>query len=98
MTGSDTASNALFGGVQVVAANHTGIPANLLAAANASGGVLGKMISPQHLAIAAAAVAIAGQEGALFRKLAGWSIVLLLVVCALVFLQSTSALDWMVVR
>jgi lactate permease len=96
VTGSDTASNALFGGVQVVAANDLGIPANLLAAANASGGVLGKMLSPQHLAIAAAAVAIAGQEGALFRKVAGWSIVLLLAICALVYLQSTPALDWMV--
>jgi lactate permease len=98
VTGSDTASNALFGSVQVVAANHLGIPANLLAAANASGGVLGKMVSAQHLAIAAAAVAIAGQEGALFRKVAGWSIVLLLVVCVLVYLQSTSALEWMVER
>jgi lactate permease len=54
------------------------------------------MISAQHLAIAAAAVGIAGHEGALFRTIAGWSIVLLLVVCALVYLQSTSALDWMV--
>ena len=98
VTGSDTASNALFGGVQVAAANHTGIPATLLAAANASGGVLGKMISAQHLAIAAAAVGIAGHEGALFRKVAGWSIVLLLIVCALVYLQSTPALDWMVAR
>jgi lactate permease len=98
VTGSDTASNALFGGVQVVAASHTGIPADLVAAANASGGVLGKMISAQHLAIAAAAVGIAGHEGALFRKVAGWSIVLLLIVCALVYLQSTSALDWMVAR
>jgi lactate permease len=98
VTGSDTASNALFGGVQVVAASHTGIPADLLAAANASGGVLGKMISAQHLAIAAAAVGIAGHEGALFRKVAGWSIVLLLVVCTLVYLQSTPALDWMVAR
>ena len=98
VTGSDTASNALFGGVQVAAANHTGIPATLLAAANASGGVLGKMISAQHLAIAAAAVGIAGHEGALFRKVVGWSIVLLLIVCALVYLQSTSALDWMVAR
>ena len=61
VTGSDTASNALFGGVQVAAANHIGMPATLLAAANASGGVLGKMISAQHLAIAAAAV---GHRGA----------------------------------
>ena len=98
VTGSDTASNALFGGVQVAAANETGISPKLLAAANASGGVLGKMMSAQHLAIAAAAVAIAGQEGALFRKVVGWGIVLLLLVCALVYLQSTWALDWMVVE
>ena len=47
------------------------------------------MTSAQHLAIAAAAVGIAGQVGALFRKVVGWSIVLLLFVCALVYLQST---------
>jgi lactate permease len=98
VTGSDTASNALFGGVQVAAANETGISPKLLAAANASGGVLGKMMSAQHLAIAAAAVAIAGQEGALFRKVVGWGIGLLLLVCALVYLQSTWVLDWMVVE
>ena len=98
VTGSDTSSNALFGAVQVAAAHHTGAPPELLAAANASGGVLGKMISAQHLAIAAAAVGLAGQEGVLLRKVAGWSIVLLLVVCALVYLQSTPPLDWMVPR
>ena len=97
VTGSDTASNALFGGVQVAAAKDIGISPNLLAAANASGGVLGKMISAQHLAIAAAAVGIAGQAGALFREVVGWSIVLLLIVCALVYLQSTWVLEWMVV-
>ena len=98
VTGSDTASNALFGGVQVAVASDTGISPMLLAAANASGGVVGKMISAQHLAIAAAAAGLAGQEGALFRKVVVWSIALLLVVCVLVYLQSTSALDWMVVR
>jgi lactate permease len=98
VTGSDTASNALFGGVQVAAAHRTGIDANLLAAANASGGVLGKTISAQHLAIAAAAVGIAGHEGALFRRVAGWSVALLLIVCVLVYLQSSSALGWMVAK
>jgi lactate permease len=98
VTGSDTSSNALFGAVQVAAATHTGISPQLLAAANASGGVLGKMISAQHLAIAAAAVGIGGSEGALLRKVVGWSIVLLVIVCALVYLQSTPALDWMVAR
>jgi lactate permease len=98
VTGSDTASNALFGAVQVAAANRTGTSPTLLAAANASGGVLGKMTSAQHLAIAAAAVGMAGHEGGLFRKVVGLGIALLLVVCALVYLQSTSALGWMVPR
>ena len=97
VTGSDTSSNALFGGVQVAAANDLGISPNLLSAANASGGVLGKMTSAQHLAIAAAAVGSAGQVGALFREVVGVSIVLLLIVCALVYLQSTWVLEWMVV-
>jgi lactate permease len=67
-----------------------------MAAANSSGGVLGKMISPQNLAIGAAAVGIIGREGDLFRKVVGWSIVLLLAMCVLVTLQSTAVLSWMV--
>ncbi len=98
VTGSDTSSNALFGALQVTAANENGISPTLLAAANSSGGVLGKMISPQNLAIGAAAVGLAGQEGDLFRKVVGWSIVLMLVMCAIVYLQSTAVLDWMVVK
>ena len=98
VTGSDTSSNALFGGLQVAAAKDAGMSPTLLAAANSSGGVLGKMISPQNLAIGAAAVAMAGQEGDLFRKVIGWSIVLMLAMCALVYLQSTAVLDWMVVK
>jgi lactate permease len=58
--------------------------------------VLGKMISPQNLAIAAAAVGLAGREGDIFRKVIGWSLLLLAVMCVLVWLQSTSVLDWMV--
>jgi lactate permease len=98
VTGSDTSSNALFGGLQVAAAKDAGVSPTLLAAANSSGGVLGKMISPQNLAIGAAAVGMAGQEGDLFRKVIGWSIVLMLAMCALVYLQSTAVLDWMVVK
>jgi lactate permease len=97
VTGSDTSSNALFGALQVTAANDAGLSPTLLAAANSSGGVLGKMISPQNLAIGAAAVAMAGQEGDLFRKVLGWSILLVLIMCILVYLQSTAVLDWMVV-
>jgi lactate permease len=98
VTGSDTASNALFGGVQVAAAHGTGISQVLLAAGNSSGGVFGKMSSAQHLAIGAAAVRLAGQEGVLFRKVVVWSIVAMLCMCALVYLQSTAALHWMVVK
>jgi lactate permease len=98
VTGSDTSSNALFGALQVTAANDAGLSPTLLAAANSSGGVLGKMISPQNLAIGAAAVGLAGSEGDLFRKVLGWSLVLILAMCVLVYLQSTAVLDWMVVK
>ncbi len=98
VTGSDTSSNALFGALQVTAANDAGLSPTLLAAANSSGGVLGKMISPQNLAIGAAAVGLAGNEGDLFRKVLGWSLVLILAMCVLVYLQSTAVLDWMVVK
>jgi lactate permease len=97
VTGSDTSSNSLFGLLQVTAAKNTGLNPTLLAAANSSGGVLGKMISPQNLAIGAAAVGMSGREGDLFRRVVLWSIVLILVMCLLVFLQSKSVLDWMVV-
>jgi lactate permease len=98
VTGSDTSSNALFGALQVTAAKDAGLDPTLLAAANSSGGVLGKMISPQNLAIGAAAVGMAGQEGDLFRKVLKWSVLLVLVMCVLVYLQSTAVLDWMVVK
>jgi lactate permease len=98
VTGSDTSSNALFGGLQVAAAKDAGISQTLLAAGNSSGGVLGKMISPQNLAIGAAAVGMAGQEGDLFRTVLKWSLLLILLMCALVYLQSTAVLDWMVVK
>ena len=96
VTGSDTSSNSLFGALQVAAAQDAGLSPTLMAAANSSGGVLGKMISPQNLAICAAAVGMAGQEGVIFRKVFGWSIGLLLLMCVLVYLQSTPVLSWMV--
>ncbi len=98
VTGSDTSSNALFGALQVTAAKDAGLSPTLLAAANSSGGVLGKMISPQNLAIGAAAVGLAGQEGDLFRKVLGWSLLLMILMCGIVYLQSTAVLDWMVVK
>jgi lactate permease len=88
VTGSDTSTNSLFGALQVAAAHKSGLSATLMAAGNSSGGVLAKMISPQNLAIGAAAVGLAGREGDIFRRVIGWSIVLVLLMAALVLLQS----------
>jgi lactate permease len=95
VSGSDTSANALFGALQVSAAHESGLPTELLAAANSSGGVLGKMISPQNLAIACAAVGLRGREGDLLRRVLPWSLALLLVMCLIVMLQSTAVLGWM---
>ncbi len=96
VTGSDTSANALFGALQVQTAAEAGLDPVLMAAANSSGGVLGKMVSPQNLAIAAAAVGMAGREGDIFRKVIAWSLVGLALMCVIVGLQSTPVLDWMV--
>jgi lactate permease len=95
VTGSDTSANALFATLQQTAAQKAGIDPHLLVAANTSGGVVGKMISPQNLTIAATAVGILGRESDLFRRTILWSIGLLLVLCVLVYLQSTPVLAWM---
>lgn len=95
VSGSDTSANALFGALQVSAARESGLSPELLAAANSSGGVLGKMISPQNLTIACAAVGLAGREGDLLRKVLPWSLGLLLVMCLVVMAQSTAVLGWM---
>ena len=95
VTGSDTSSNSLFGALQVQAARETGLGQALMAAANSSGGVLGKMVSPQNLAIAAAAVGMSGREGDIFRKMLKWSLGFLVFMCVLVYLQTTPVLEWM---
>ncbi|MEU6542553.1 L-lactate permease [Streptomyces sp. NPDC046859] len=95
VSGSDTSANALFGALQVTAARQSGLSPDLLAAANSSGGVLGKMISPQNLTIACAAVGLAGREGDLLRKVLPWSLGLLLVMCLIVVGQSSPVLGWM---
>jgi lactate permease len=95
VTGSDTSANALFATLQQTAAQKAGIDPHLLVAANTSGGVVGKMISPQNLTIAATAVGVHGRESDLFRRTILWSLGLLLVLCVLVYLQSTSVLGWM---
>jgi lactate permease len=96
VTGSDTSSNSLFGALQVTAANRAGLSQVLMAASNSSGGVLGKMISPQNLAIAAAAVGLNGREGDIFRRVIVWSLVFLVLLCALSGLQASPVLSWMV--
>ena len=73
VTGSDNSTNALFGHLQVVAAKETGLSPVLLAASNTTGGVLGKMLSPQSIAIGAAAVGLIGREGDVFRSVFGWA-------------------------
>jgi lactate permease len=95
VSGSDTSANALFGALQVTAATQTGLPADLLASANSSGGVLGKMISPQNLTIACVAANLRGEEGMLLRKVLPWSIGLLLVMCLIVVGQASPVLGWM---
>jgi lactate permease len=95
ITGSDTASNSLFGQLQVTAATATGLSPVLMAATNSSAGVLGKMLSLQNLAVASAAVGLPGSENQLFRKLLPWSLGLLVLITILVVLQST-VLSWMV--
>jgi lactate permease len=95
VTGSDTSANALFAKLQQTAGLKAGIDPNLLVAANTSGGVVGKLISPQNLAIAATAVNLDGQESVILRKVVGWSVALLVVLCTLAFLQSTPVLGWM---
>jgi lactate permease len=96
VTGSDTSANSLFGALQVTAANQAGLSDVLMAASNSSGGVLGKMISPQNLAIAAAAVGLDGKEGDIFRRVVLWSLGFLLLLCILSGLQASPVLSWMV--
>ncbi|WP_413333326.1 L-lactate permease [Brevibacterium sp. GP-SGM9] len=95
VTGSDTSANALFATLQQTAAENAGIDPLLLVGANSSGGVVGKMVSPQNLTIAATAVGLLGQESAIFRKVIWWSLAMLVLMCLLVGLQST-VLSWMV--
>lgn len=95
VTGSDTSANALFATLQQTAAQNIGIDPPLLVAANTSGGAIGKLISPQNLAIAATAVGLIGKESDILRRSMPWSLALLALLCLLVGLQSTPVLSWM---
>ena len=101
VTGSDTSANALFSKLQVAAAEnlqHAGVSGatpELMLAANTTGGVVGKMISPQSLAIAATSVDMEGKESDILKAVVPWSFAMLVVVCLLVFLQ-TNILSFLV--
>jgi len=88
LTGSDTSSNALFANLQKVTAQQIGLSPNLTVGANSSGGVLGKMISPQNLAVGTSATGLQGKEGDLLRLVLRWSIGLTIVMSILVVLQA----------
>lgn len=88
ITGSDTSANALFGKLQVVTAHQIGVDPVLTLAANSSGGVTAKMISPQSIAVATASVGLVGQESGLFRFAAKYSILFALVVSLITAAQA----------
>ncbi len=88
LTGSDTSSNALFCGMQGHTASQVGMPPELAVAANSSGGVTGKMISPQSISVATAATNMVGQEGDLFRFALPHSLAMTVVICVMTYLQS----------
>jgi lactate permease len=88
LTGSDTASNVLFGGLQRITAEQLGLSPILMAAANSSGGVMGKMIDAQSIVVAATATQWFGHEGSILRFVFKQSIVLAALVGLLVTLQA----------
>jgi lactate permease len=87
ITGSDTSANLLFGNLQKITALSVGMDPVLAIAANSSGGVTGKMISPQSIAVACAAVGLAGKESDLFRFTIKYSFFLVLIICVMTYLQ-----------
>lgn len=95
ITGSDTSSNLLFGNLQKVTATSLNMDPVLALAANTSGGVTGKMISPQSIAVACAAVGLAGKESDLFRFTVKHSVVLVVIIGIITYLQS-NVLSWMI--
>jgi lactate permease len=87
LSGSDTSGNALFGNLQVVAARQLNLNPVLFAATNSSGGVMGKMISPQNIATGVSVTNLKGHEGVVFARTFWHSIVLTLLLSALVAFQ-----------
>jgi lactate permease len=88
LTGSDTASNVLFGGLQKITAHQTGVSPVLMCAANSSGGVMGKMVDAQSIVVASTATNYYGHEGKILRYVLLHSIVLAVLMGLLVLLQA----------
>jgi lactate permease len=88
LTGSDTSSNALFCKLQASTADTLGVDPVVTVSANASGGVTGKMISPQSIAIGAAAVGLVGKESELFRFTVKHSFIMLIIICIITCVQA----------
>ena len=95
ITGSDTSSNALFGKLQSATAASIGVDPIVTVGANVSGGVIGKMISPQSIAVAAAAGQLVGRESDLFRFTVRHSLILLAIICCIVMAQAY-LFKWMI--
>ncbi len=95
LTGSDTSANALFAALQATTAQQLGLPQVLTVAANTTGGVTGKMISPQSIAIACAAVGLAGRESDLFRFTVKHSLVFAAIIGVMTTLQAY-IFPWMI--
>lgn len=95
LTGSDTSANALFAALQATTAHQLGLPPVLTVAANTTGGVTGKMISPQSIAIACAAVGLAGRESDLFRFTVKHSLIFAAIIGVLTTLQAY-VFTWMI--
>ncbi|WP_312414839.1 L-lactate permease [Comamonas sp.] len=95
LTGSDTSANALFAALQATTAQQLGLPQVLTVAANTTGGVTGKMISPQSIAIACAAVGLAGRESDLFRFTVKHSLVFAVIIGLMTTLQAY-VFPWMI--
>jgi len=88
ITGSDTSSNALFSKLQTATAQSIGVDPLFTVSGNAVGGVVGKMMSPQSVAVATASVGLAGQESSLFRFTAKHSVIILTFICLFVYVQT----------
>ena len=88
LTGSDTSSNVLFGSLQKITAEQLGLSPTLMAAANSSGGVMGKMIDAQSIVVASTATRWYGHEGDILRYVFFHSVALAALVGVLVMLQA----------